>query len=818
MLSISRNSFIKDLLIWFLISVILASFMAAGVGTLADKYFSRAVVGLMGAVGEYDLLFQVRTDLKDVAVSQLRRILRDKFPGSVLKTGVSVAGKTTVFIGLAPQYRTKEVFSNLGYHFRDITGSNGYSLITEPRLMLSGIPGGIYDLFIREAERVPGVKFAVQDGPGIAVFLERVTDSERVKKDLQRILRSYRLLEVRFPSGFKLENTVEAGRALADALAGTKGVSYIRDVTMGEESDDRQALLLTMAEIKRFLLSYAGQVEILPEPGFEPEEGDLLVLSGDEPLKRGEPVGPHAVIVKVISSGDGVKKGLIIQGDASLIKDPRAFLVDENRKIGGEVASVIVDNPKERLEVALNESVSLLEQVRELQELPFGKMITAAETLQAALVKAEEILSGSGMPGAREMEELSNLFAGISGQLQDMADTLARLRFFESQLEKAAEGLEGIQVLDRLGLIPQLPGHYGDLGRQVKLFDNELARIVEDLRGKARALDDFINRFNPVVQTLLAWKTKSDEISRELERISGVMGGEDSARSILAEISGLTAESLAGLEELDLPALRGRYDASSWGLEGLKEVNIAGITEEVKKIRDSLPNLRDEEIGKTVSLLDGYLGGEVLPGEKVQLFVNAGYPKDRVLMTIREFFGSDQVDIQSLPAGSIEPDVRNELTRLLTEVKGVISALTVFVLAVLTFLLDQAPVLAVFKNFDFIIPPGRRGKKEILPRLVRRFFPCFYALFLGGLWFWLASLFSGAHIPYLSGGHFVLLGSLLGAFFYLTAERFHKLNMDEIIAGSSLGFSFTVIMREIVIPVSRPGLLQFLNSRKMVMK
>src|SRR5690554_2737566 len=105
-----RESFVRDLLIWFLVSVTLASLLSAGAGVLADRYFSQAVTGLIGEVGEYDLLFQVRNDLKHVVVSRLEEIITEEFPGSRLKTGVSVAGQSAVFFGLA---RSEEHTSEL---------------------------------------------------------------------------------------------------------------------------------------------------------------------------------------------------------------------------------------------------------------------------------------------------------------------------------------------------------------------------------------------------------------------------------------------------------------------------------------------------------------------------------------------------------------------------------------------------------------------------------------------------------------------------------------------------------------------------------
>src|SRR5690606_27138640 len=141
---------------------------------------------------------------------------------------------------------------------------------------------------------------------------------------------------------------------------------------------------------------------------------------------------------------------------------------------------------------------------------------------------------------------------------------------------------------------------------------------------------------------------------------------------------------------------------------------------EMEKIKASLPKLKDEEISKTITLLDRYLGGETLPGEKVELFVNAGYNKAEVTRMVNSFFDSDQVRIQALPAGILQPDVRNEVTRLLGEVQGVIAALAVMIIAILIFLQDQAPILAMLHHLDLLVPyrktQGKGSKQPVLER------------------------------------------------------------------------------------------------------
>lgn len=814
MLRTGRESFIYDLLIWFIISVTLASLLSVGAGVLADRYFSQAVTGLIGEVGEYDLLFQVRNDLRHVVVSRLEEIVEEEFPGSVVKTGVSVAGQSAVFLGLAPQYRTKEVFTNLSSYFHDLPGGAGYSLMTEPRLTLSGIPRKAHDLFIREAERIPGVLFAFQDGNRVEVLFRKGHDIKRSSRELERILANYRLLEVAVPAGMPADGA-KPGADLVEILAGRSGISYIRDVTAGSETGDQEALLSTMAEMKKFLFSYTGQVEVNPEPGCLLHHGDLLVLRGKDtgPLVEGETVKPENVLVKIISIDEQLK-GVVIQGETAWIDEPQAHFVETGQKVGAPAADVIPNNPREQLLTALDEAAAFFEQVRSFQDLSLQaeQVLTTADTIHAALKTVNGVISGPGTQStARELEKLAYLFTGIGEELETMANTLARLRYFETRLQEAVEGLEGLQLLVRLGVIPQLPGAYGDLGRRINVLDQQMGQMVDGLRRHARSLDDFINRFNPLVRTLLSWRDKTVEISAGLETFQGLMeedGGE------LAE---LTSASLTLFKELDSSALRNDIDVFSQGTGG-QDVDFSVILEQIQVVQESLPRLRDEEIGRAFFLLDNYVGDETASDEKLTFFINAGCREAEVRRLVQEYFASQSVELQFLPAGVVRPDVRNELTRLLRDVKGVVTALVAFLLGLLTFLLDQAPVLAVLRHTELVLPLATGNKKRIQGFLFYKLLPRLYAVATGGGWFWAVFHFSGAHIPNLTNIHFLAAGALLGIGFFQAAEKFYRLNLAEITAGCSLGLSFTAVMREIVVPAGRPSLLQLLNRWKMVMK
>jgi ABC-type amino acid transport system permease subunit len=77
---------------------------------------------------------------------------------------------------------------------------------------------------------------------------------------------------------------------------------------------------------------------------------------------------------------------------------------------------------------------------------------------------------------------------------------------------------------------------------------------------------------------------------------------------------------------------------------------------------------------------------------------------------------------------------------------------------------------------------------------------------------------SGGGIPYLPWLGVPLLGAAMGLLIANNAEKISPISPDEVAAGEALGLSFDEVMREIVIPNGRPGILQTLNRRKMKFK
>lgn len=828
-----QDSFYKDLMVWFLVSVILASLFAAGLSALTDQYFGRAIAGIIGDSGQYDLLFEVRKDLKNASLKQVKQTVAEHFPGALIHEGVSIANKSTFFITFPTRFRTKNTFSNLEYYFGNLPGGAGYTIMTEPRLTVTGIPGGVYDQIIREFEAVRGVRFAFQDGNCIEVFLQKAGDSPAVTAGVRQVLRGYQTLEVRFPADFKSQDTVAMGKNLTQALAGKDGIRYIRDVTMGDQSDDYQALLSTLSEMKRFLLAYAGQVVIHPLPGVKLNVGDRLAMAGgyQGPIRPGMLLRPEQVVVKVMSVQPQIK-GIIIQGDGSQIKEDNAYLLQIGDKMGRIGATTTVDSQKDQLMHALDQGVILLSHAKNSALDLVGtsdrakQTVAAASNIRSSIIKAQSMLDRTrksmktltSAETQRRLNSLASVLSGIGGDLQYLSKNLTRVRVVEGRLQKAVSSVRSVQYLMNLGLV-KMPGASGDINGRVDGLGQNLDQAITSLDERAQTMDDFINRFNPLVSVLLSWQNKANQVAQEIHHFSGMIN-QGQTSDMLAQMTGVTQDTLQAIDSLDFTSINQDLTRTSQQLLALNKIDMNAIINQMEQVRSSLPRLMDDELGRSVELIDRYLAGEVVPGEYIQLFTNSGTDLKTLQSDVRKELQSPGVSVSVLPAGNIELNIRGEVVQILREVRGVIAALAVFILFILFFLLDQSAVMAVLKREELVaseMAPGGSGHHR--GRGLWGWLPGYlYSIILGGVWMTLTFLISGAKIPYLPWPFLTLIGGLLGLAAFALADRIYQLDMDEVMAGQSLGLSLTAIMREIVVPSGRPGLMQIMNARRMVMR
>ncbi len=836
MLFWKKDTFIKDILVLLLVSIIGTAVFAAGFALTTNEYFGKAVSGVIGDVGQCDLFFQTRDELKGAMVRQIKQVIEERFPGATLKEGISIAGKASYLLTLPSQYKNKAIYNSLSYYFNNLPGNGGYSVMTEPRLAITSVPGGVFELLSKQVEAIPGVNFTFNDGGSIGVILKNAGSEESVVRKIKELLQKYQILEVRLAAPASQEELMGLSKRVSQSLTGLKGVDYVRDITMSSGTDDYQYLVNTLYEVKKFLLAYAAEVKIQPQANRKLDIGDLLVINGQNQadLKSGALLEPLQVVVKITGNDAAGLRGLIIQGDAGFLRDNRAYQLLPGDKIGPFVGTIEVSSRKSQLVYAMDQGIKLLDKLN-LAIIDFnnttggaGLTVDSIEKVYQRLVNVGKNLKSvqsniTGLDGKMDRSSLSkmvSLLQSVGDDLDYLARTFGRVQILENQFDQAISGLKGAQFLIGNALFP----NSGGISDKIQLLDNQLDAVESALRSRIVKLDDFINRFNPLVGVLMSWRNKARDFSEQINSFGTTFTpGNDNYQNLM-ELIQSTDQIIGNITEINFSAVKSGLGLVSDGFFGSDKIDLTALIAELQRVRDSLPKLLDEEIGHSVNLIDKYAGGEANPGESIQIFTEAAIDRELVDATIADITNNSQIGIFSLPVGTIQSNIRGEIYKILAEVRSTIAALIVFILWVLTFILDQSLIISMLKLMDFSLLPKKCGFRHswlergygVLTKILK---PAnLYAVIISGLFLGLTFPLAGARIPYLSNWTIGIIGGLFGIIISVIAEKINPVSKDEVLAGLSLGLPFKTIMREIVIPAGRPGMLQLLNRWKMIVK
>lgn len=279
----------------------------------------------------------------------------------------------------------------------------------------------------------------------------------------------------------------------------------------------------------------------------------------------------------------------------------------------------------------------------------------------------------------------------------------------------------------------------------------------------------------------------------------------------IAKSGSETAEEfdLDQLENLDIASMRSSLESIAEQIGSIQEIDVQAIIDQVSDIRDSLPDLDDEEIGKSVRLVDNYIAGQVIPGERIQILVEKGpVDTEAVEPLIRSRLQNQYLNVYSIAAGTVNPDTRTEVFRILKEVRATIAGILSIVLVGVFLILDHATIFSTLKWFRANQKQPRHGLAKLM-NPVALFSAAVGAAVLAAT-YWL----SRAAVPYVSMATVAVIGMGLGAAVGIFSEKFSPVRADEIMAGLALGLNNAQIMHEIVIPDGRPGLLQLMNRAK----
>jgi len=769
------DSFRRDLVILVVVSVLVGSALAAAVSLGANSYFSKTLSNLVGDYGEFDLVIQVREEMKHDAQEQIQKIISSAFPGAKLKEGPTITGRTSFFVALPDQYKTQAVYDALGKTFGSIPGGAGVGVMTDPRLTVRGVPEGAKNLLMDKISQMDGVRFAFHDGTSVGVILVSIDKASVVSDQINKIMKQYQVIEISFPVGSEPSNPIRLGQTIADDMRSQLKLNYAQNVSIDGKNDDMTYAVSTMMELRRFLSAYASQVSIHPAAGAKLQKGDSVVFQGTaaKELASGAPVDKSNIVVQITGlKADGRAEGIIVQGDAGQLANPKGYKLEKNI-VGELVGSASYHNPRQEVGNAMQESSKLVEEI----------------------------------PGfAQDAENVSKIATGAldnyGNSVSSIEQTVNNIQAAGATIQTAADGLSSIDTSSAKSQIDNSSKAIGGL-----ISTLQVLKLVQADTGGA-------------IDSLTSTEHNLTALSGALGSIDKVAANASQAKSTIDKVVTGAQSTLTTLQAFDINGARADLGNINQHLAEVRKINAPLIAAQLDYMAASAPNLRDEDISHTVQILDKFIAGQVIPGERIQILTTSDISTDAVAPIVYHEVGHNNVSLYSTSLGVIEPNPRGELYRVLREVKAILAGMTALVVTGLFLLFDHTAVMAVIRRRRLAAIVKSAGWRKTLAG-AGAFFTAperCYGMVVGAVMLTAMFVISGGGIPYLPWIGVPLVGALLGSLAAGNCEKISPVAVEEVAAGEALGLSFDEIMREIVIPAARPGILQKLNRRKVKFK
>jgi hypothetical protein len=773
-INVMKDSFSRDIITLMVVSIVIGSLLATAVSLAANSYFSKTLTNLVGDYGEYDIIISSREEMKEDTAVHIQKIIDEVFPGARMKEGPTITGKTSFFISIPEQYRTRKTYEDLGKTFGSIPGGAGVGVLTEPRLTIRGVPEGAKNMLMDRIMKIDGVRFAFRDGTSIGVVLSALEKTTAVNEQIKNIIKEYQVIEISFPVGSEPQNPIRMGESIANAMESQLKLEHAQNVSVDGKNDDMTYMVSTMMELKRFLVAYASQVTITPSGNEKLTKGDIVAFAGTaSSLATGSTVEKGNVLVQITAlHPDGSAEGSISQGDAADLTKNQGYKVNNN-VVGAYVGTASYRNPRQQLGSALTETTSVVNQIpgfaQDAQKLN-GIATVALNNYGNSVNAIDQTLTSLQSAGTTIQAATSSLANIDTTSLQNQVDSSSR----------SMDGLiNTLQVLKLVG---------------------------SDVGG--------------TVDTLMNSKKNLSNLKLGLGALDNVSAEARQAKGAIDNIVTNGHNAVAALQAFDVEGSRKSIGGINSRLSQLGQLNIPLVSGQLEYLAASVPNLKDEEISHSVALLDKFIAGQVIPGERIQILTTSNISADAVAPIVYKEVGHNNVSLYSTDLGVIEPNPRGELYSVLNEVRAVLAGMTASVLTLLFLALDHTAIMTVVRRnkvLDKVKPRGLRG-------FIIRFIAVFtaveriYGMAIGAVLLTTMFVLAKGGIPYVPWAAIPFIGAVLGLIIACYAEKINPVSVDEIMAGQSLGLSIDEIMREIVIPSGRPGLLQKMNQRKMKFK
>lgn len=842
MFTLARDGFYRDFVVFFLVSLVIGALVVAGVSAAAGAYFGDTVSGYLGDFGEYDFIVHVREESAQAARAEMHKVLEGHLPGARIGKAVRMLGRVNFLVALSDDLRNADVMSSIPKYFGDIPGYEGYTLVIEPRITVSGVLPAAASILVPEIEKIPGVRFAFRTGSDLNIIADSVGDVGEVQKSVESLLKRYRILELRFPIGETVDNPAAMADEMAKAIRRELGAEFARGVSSAQATEDMDDFLNTLNEMKRFLSYYAASVEIQVTSGTKLSKGQRLALVPEDWQDDAA-----AAMVEITEVDGRTARGLVVEGAEWLFSGPRgddaaagapargevvsedsafrdsgvAYTVDEDGNPKDRVGNATLKSDNRQLAHSIDESIKLLEELDSIVSEADKSTEEAMGILDVYAAAIDRVIEAQ-----RAVETIEQAVVGASRSvdpeavrkavavLRDAARSVDRLRETAGAVSFFADSIQGV-----LSRIDQVSAGLGDayagtdpqgspgLGERLLALNAGLEALKARLASRAQRMDDFLNGLNPVVADLTRWRDSLDQYAAYLSNLSTLMEGGEEARGIIEGLKESTGSVLVRLQSLDVVGVRDSLQAIRDDLADIRAVDTGSIVEQLKYIRESLPRVEDGEVGRSISLIDRYIGGQVIPGERVQVMVDSKVPTDRARAVMRRIAGDGRLAVYASEVGIVQQTIRSEVIRVMQQARVTIAALVAVAFTLYTLAFDHTVLMSAMRR----LAPARRRRRllHVDPALV-------YGGLMGAAYMSILFWATGARMPLVDGSVVPVIGAVLGVLVGTQAEKLNPVKPGEILAGQALGLTNARILREIVIPEARPGILSLLNRRNQI--
>lgn len=380
--------------------------------------------------------------------------------------------------------------------------------------------------------------------------------------------------------------------------------------------------------------------------------------------------------------------------------------------------------------------------------------------------------------------------------VEDFHEEVLRLEFIRESFLTAGDGLIQLESLLERGMevSPER--------------EERLSPLLQELRGYRLGIEDqtdelisLLNNRNPLLPILSSFEETLFSLQDLLASGRDVLGGD-----LFKEMKEGLSTIVTFLESNDGEELMANLQELRQDWEGLEEAEWRELISGLEILGERLPSFQEEELSMALGLLDQFLSGQALPSsDGLYLLLPSSFSLEGREEELKEILEIEEASFSSRNLGLIHPNLHVEVLRVIDQARLIIIAIMAFLFTLLALLLDQSLVMsAIRERAEWKGTPFSTWWDKIYGAL------CGSILLAGVMYV------SGGEIPYLTTIHYLLLGGVMGLLLAFLSPKINPLDRDEMMAGISMGLSFTDLMRDIVIPMGRPGLLYLLNKRRMV--